>query len=569
MAAWPEIIEAADTGCPCDYVLFNNVQELDPAPPRPPSDYDFQLVHIPLRSVVPEAAYFAPISTSTEAYDALFEEARLRLAQFLQSAMRWNVEHGLLTFVFNYLVPQQNPMGRLLPRYHLSNFSYFVERLNEALADEIKSYTNTYFFDFDQVVSTYGRRYFQDDVLWQFNHNAALTDLDGEFDGNRLEAAGTAREHYPLRTQEYLQSAWRELLAMYRTITRADTVKLVITDLDDTLWRGVAAEQSGLPDHAREGWPRGFVEALGYLKRRGILLAIVSKNDEAAIERLWPALVGNHLLSLNDFVIRRINWLPKAENVGEVLQLANILPHNAVFIDDNPAERAAVKHAYPDIRVIGPTPLLWRRILLWSAETQVAIMTPESGRRTEMTRAQVERELQRVKVSRAELLESLDLKVGITELAGTPDPRFARALELLNKTNQYNTTGQRWSESECVAALAAGARFFVFDALDRFTDYGIVGLVITDGRTISQFVMSCRVVGMEIENAVLAHVIATIGRGNIVAGRIEETQFNGPARKLFAETGFTFDGKAWRLAVDAEIRFPKHIRLETDHVSAK
>ncbi len=99
--------------------------------------------------------------------------------------MRWNVDHGLLTFLCNFLPPQQDPMGRLLPRYDLRNTIYFVEKLNEALADELKRYQNAFLFDFDQITSTFGRKYFHDDVLVHTNHGSALTNSD--LDGNRLE----------------------------------------------------------------------------------------------------------------------------------------------------------------------------------------------------------------------------------------------------------------------------------------------------------------------------------------------------------------------------------------------
>ena len=476
MAAWPLIIESVEGGCPCDYILFNNAQQLSESPPHVIDGYDFQLVQIPLRSLVPEAAYFRIAAGDTEAYQALFDGSCTRLAQFLRSAMRWNIEHGIPTFVFNYLVPQQNPMGRLLPRYHLSNFAYFVERLNEALARELESYRNAYFFDFDQVVSTYGRRYFQDDNLWQMNHNAALTDADSEFDQNRIEDARRARDFYPARTQEYLEFAWRELVAMHRTLSRTDEVKLVVVDLDDTLWRGVAAEGSQDGVGVREGWPLGFVEALGYLRRRGILLAVASKNEENVISSLWPSIMGDHVLSMSDFAIRRINWRTKAENLAEIFQVTNILPRNALLIDDNPVERAAVKQAYPDIRVIGPTPLLWRRILLWSPETQVASITRESARRTEMVQAQAERERQR-ESSREEFLGTLELRVEVMRLESARNRHFDRALELLNKTNQFNTTGKRWSGAELAAAVAGTTSVFTFSASDRFTDYESLALL--------------------------------------------------------------------------------------------
>lgn len=561
MAAWPEIIEGSADGCPCDLVLFNRVQRLSPSPPHPVDEYDFQLVQIPMRSLVSETEYFRLSYNDVGAYERLLEEAKDRLSGFLEAALRWNLDHGLLTFVFNFIVPQQNPLGRLIPRYDLRNFAFFVEKLNEALSAELEQYNNAYFFDFDQILSTFGRRNFQDDVLWQFNHNSALSNLDCELDVNRIETAGAARDYYPVKTEQYLQYAWQELVGMHRTITRADAVKLVVIDLDDTLWRGIAAERAEGVVSEREGWPLGIVEALGYLKRRGVLLAIVSKNDEALIKQYWNALVGSQHLSLDDFAVVRINWLPKAENMEEIFRVTNLLPRSTVFVDDNPVERAAVKAAFPDVRLLGQTPLLWRRILLWSAETQVPSITAESSVRTEMVRAQGAREAQRGRLSREEFLQSLNLNVEIEELHAITHSGFPRALELLNKTNQYNTTGKRWAQAECAAAFERGTRFFIFSAADKFTEYGIVGVVIVDGAEISQFVMSCRVVGMEVEQAVLAHIVDAIHTENGVVARLQETDFNTPARSIYADAGFVFADNVWRRPAEPAIAPPGHIGL--------
>ena len=476
---WPDFIKAATPGCPCDYLVFNNTAQIPSSPPRPADAYDFQVVQIPLRSVLPDGPFFRMSYSDVDGYEKLFEMAKGRLSQFLQAAMRWNLEYGILTFVFNFQLPQQNPMGRLLPRYDLRNFVYFVEELNKHLDMEARKFNNAYIFDHDQVVATYGRKYFQDDSVWQSNHNSAIIDLDFLYDQERVEGACRASTYLQSKVSEYMGYEWTEILAMYKTIRQMDMVKLVIVDIDDTLWRGVAAEQNeaepGL--EALEGWPLGFAEALGHLKRRGVVLAIASKNDEGRVAQILSRTYGRRLC-LDDFAVRKINWQPKADSIEEILHEVNLLPRNVVFVDDNPSERAAVKAAFPEIRVFGPNPLLWRRILLWSAETQVSSITAESAARTEMVHAQVERERQRQQMSRQDFLASLSLAVNLIDIADMDHPGFPRVLELINKTNQFNTTGKRWTKQECLAAVATGTRFIAFDVEDRFTGYGIVGVVV-------------------------------------------------------------------------------------------
>ena len=137
-----------------------------------------------------------------------------------------------------------------------------------------------------------------------------------------------------------------------------------------------------------------------------------------------------------------------------------------------------MKAAFPEIRVFGPNPLLCgRRILLWSAETQVSSITAESAARTEMVHAQVERERQRQQMSRQDFLASLSLAVNLIDIADMDHPGFPRVLELINKTNQFNTTGKRWTRRRCAPPSPPG-RNCAFEVEDRFPRYGLVGVIV-------------------------------------------------------------------------------------------
>jgi hypothetical protein len=178
LAGWGGEIERQVPGTKSDYVLFNHAAQLPDNPPHPASEYDFQLIQIPMRSLLPESEFFRLSYDDPAAYERLFAETKDSLFRYLAEAMRWNSSYGVLSFVCNYLVPMQNPMGRLLPRYDLRNMVYFVEKLNEALAAELQRYRNAYLFDADQVMATFGRRFVQDDAVWITNHNGGLTDGD-------------------------------------------------------------------------------------------------------------------------------------------------------------------------------------------------------------------------------------------------------------------------------------------------------------------------------------------------------------------------------------------------------
>jgi FkbH-like protein len=554
------------TGVKPDYLLTNNFSLQPDQPPVPADQYDFQLTQIPLRSVLHENTYSRLPYRDVAAYEELFQQAGGWLRRYLDTLLHWNAEYGLLTFVMNFLVPQQSPLGRLMPRYDLRNMVHFVERLNGVLYEEIAKRRNVHLLDIDQISATLGKRHFQDDAVWSLSHGSILNDSEHESDQARIRPLPRMSEHYPTLVdgqRMFYEMAWAEAVAMYRTIRQVDQVKLVILDLDDTLWRGVAAEASDITAEMIEGWPVGLMEALRFLKKRGTLLAITSKNDETRIAELWDRITGDRL-HLADFVVRKINWHSKAENIREILHEVNVTARSAVFVDDNPVERAAVKAAFPEIRVIGAYPYYNRRILLWAPETQVSVITDESGRRTEMVQAQIEREENRQNMSREDFLQSLGLRMRVLEVRSTEDQHFPRSLELINKTNQFNTTGRRWTAQECEQILRAGGTFYAFELRDKFAHYGLVGVAIVDISNIDQYVMSCRIVGLDAEFALLAY----IGRRSVERGAQEvsagyrATELNALCRDLYQKAGFSFSSDRWTIDPSL-LAAPPHIFIET------
>jgi FkbH-like protein len=264
-----------------------------------------------------------------------------------------------------------------------------------------------------------------------------------------------------------------------------------------------------------------------------------------------------------DFAALKISWEPKANGIEQILKTVNLTPRSVLFIDDNPVERAAIEGAFPGIRTLGSNPLLWRRILLWSAETQVARLSTEAATRTEMVRAQIVREEQRQQLGRDDFLKTLDLKVSLSEIVDTDSDEFARAVELLNRTNQFNTTGVRRSEQECREALRAGKRLFTLRASDRFTNYGLVGIIITEGSHIEQFAMSCRVIALDVEVAAMSALLELFGESGrkSAVGTIVETPLNSVVRDLFDRCGFVGANGRWERPLAQALCVPAHVRL--------
>ena len=549
--------------CAVDRFIVNNAAEM---PPWDGKAYDFQVVQLPLRDVIYDASLWRIPFGSAADHEAFLEQATAKLEFHLRQRMAWNVEHGLLTFVANNMLPQRNPMGSLLPRFDLSNPEYMIEQLNARLEKAVLSYKNAFVLDLDRISASFGRRYIQDDSTDVLGHGSLLEMRPGS--DVRIEPLAPMWDSYESRwLAPFAEAVWMELVGLHRAVRQADAVKLVVVDLDDTLWNGISGDLEEFDDTMAEGWPIGFLEALAFLKRRGILIAVISKNEESRIREVWPKIYRDKF-KLDDFAALKINWRPKVENMREILAGMNLLPRNVVFIDDNPVERDAMKAAFPDMRLLGRHPNYLRRTLLWSPETQVAMVTQEAARRTEMIQAQLQREDKRTALTEADFYTSSAPRVTLLRIANADHPRFKRALELINRTNQFNTSGRRWDLPELDAFLRSGGGLVAFDVSDAFTDYGLVGVVLLRGHEIVQWVMSCRVLGYKVEQAVMATVVAQIraeGRP-AVTGALTHTDVNFPCRDLFAKCGFdrvnSLNGKElWSLPASRTVESPPHVTV--------
>ncbi|WP_374648821.1 HAD-IIIC family phosphatase [Rhizorhabdus sp.] len=501
---------------------------------------DFRLVQIPLRFLYPEMVTMQRAARGEAELEDALETGFTQMRRIIHRLGGADVDRP--TLFLNYPLPQRPAMGRLLPRYQLGNPSFFIQRLNRRLSDLVDRYPGGHILDMEQLSSAFGRRFVQDDAFWIHSHGGLIGDFDHERDGGRIEGTQPLSALHRFEVEGFVEQAWEEAFAMVRTLRGTDRVKMVCIDLDDTLWRGVAAEADHLDPAMVEGWPLGFAEALAILKQRGILLAILSKNDEVNVARIFPQLFGDRL-TLDDFAIRKIGWRPKRETMAEAIAEANILPEAVVFVDDNPVERAAMKAAFPAVRTLEASHRDWRRILLWAPETQVPAISAESARRTEMVQAQVQREQDRGRLEQDDFLASLGLSMEMRAIRHPQAAGFGRALELINKTNQFNTSGRRWGEGEAAGWFADGGRWWVFSARDRHVDYGLVGVLVERDGWLEQFVMSCRVFGLQLEQAALALLRAQVAAG--LSALLLETDRNGPCRNVFRAGGWTADGDRW------------------------
>jgi len=336
--------------------------------------------------------------------------------------------------------------------------------------------------------------------------------------------------------------------------------KCVIVDLDGTLWPGVLAE-TGAPfawtpeisgPYSHIGLWFGLHEALLALKRRGILLACVSKNDEATVRELWTypdSYPRDRLLTPDDFVTWRVNWTDKVENIRSIAEELGFPLEAFLFIDDHPVERDRVGQRLPEVEVWGENPYALRRMLLSDPRLQLPRLTEEAGARTDLVKAQLVRQrLRSETLDEADYRASLNVQHRFTRLG--PGDGLDRVVELFQRTTQFNTTGRKFSVAELQTLLAdPAAAVFSLHVSDRFGDHGLVGAAVVVRGEIVGLAMSCRVLGLGVEHAFMDQIVAALGPA--LSGRILETARNAPVRNLYRDNGFTRgEDSVWRLAAE-------------------
>lgn len=319
--------------------------------------------------------------------------------------------------------------------------------------------------------------------------------------------------------------------------------KLLVLDLDDTMWGGIVGETGweGLALGGHDPVGESFVQfqkAVKRLTRTGVILGICSKNDEdVALEA-----IDNHpemVLRRQDFAGWKINWRDKATNIAELVEELNLGIDSVVFIDDNPAERARVRESLPKVFVPEwpEDKLLYTQALQQLRCFDRHAVTAEDTKRTEMYRAERERQTMKESMTSIEdWMMSLDLKIQVEPLS---DQNLKRATQLLNKTNQLNLRTRRLTEEEFLQwASHPDHAAYCFRVEDRFGDYGLTGIAsVTKDGFVEDFLLSCRVMGRGVEKSMLAILGESARRAGGKGLRLEylETERNRPVQSFLAK----------------------------------
>ncbi len=322
--------------------------------------------------------------------------------------------------------------------------------------------------------------------------------------------------------------------------------KCIVLDLDNTLWGGILGED-GIDGIKLSGDYPGkayhlFQETLKELSDNGIILTICSKNNE---EEALNALDNNPFMVLRkgDFSSWRINWNDKATNIREIAEELNIGLDSMVFIDDNPSERELIHQVLPMVTLPEfpaqpyELPIFCKELI--EQHFRVYSITEEDRKKSEQYKANALRtRSQRTFTDMESFLESLDIHIRIERANEFNIPRIA---QMTQKTNQFNLTTRRYTESDIHSRLEEDWDIYCMSVSDRFGDNGITGCLLMNGNEIDSLLLSCRILGKGIEFVFLNTVLAGLRDKGIQSVKAEyiPTAKNAQVADFYDRCGFT------------------------------
>lgn len=474
----------------------------------------------------PDILYIHTSNRNIEQYPSL-EDDRTLVTQKLQAEYeRFQALWEHLHAVYGCPVIQNNfepPLYRLLGNRdasdHRGRWNY-IQRLNQMFYEYADTHQDFYIHDICYEAADYGLERWSDPFYWNMYKYAMCV---------------PAIPYTAFQLARIIKSIFGR------------NKKVLNLDLDNTLWGGVIGDDG--PENIEIGQETSlgqtYAEFQDYLKQHkklGVLLSVNSKNnEETALSGLERA---DSVLKREDFVAFRANWEPKSHNLYATAEELKLLPESFVFVDDNPAEREIVRQEAPGAAVPEITKVEeYIRVLDRSGFFEVTNFSEDDLKRNEMYLANEQRNrMQKNFSDYGDYLRSLEMKAQI----GAFDPAyFSRIAQLTNKSNQFNLTTHRYSQSE-IEQIAADPQYLTLCGRleDKFGDNGVVSIVIgrkeKDVLQIELWLMSCRVLKRDMEYAMMDTLVKQCRDCGIlqIYGYFYPTAKNAMVKDFYALQGF-------------------------------
>ena len=489
-------------------IMFENKELVDFAP-------DIIYIHTSTRNI----RSFPTLKSAPQEIDTLLEETYEHYRAIWEKIEQ----------VFKCPVIQNNfeqPFYRLLGNKDVSSIHgklNFVNRLNRRLYEYAEAHSNFYINDINYMASCYGLQKWSDPYYWYMYKYAMAVPAIPEFSYN---LANIIKSIY------------------------GKNKKAFVLDLDNTLWGGVIGDDG--PENIEIGQETAVAELYSefqsYIKEHkdlGVLLNVDSKNDEdKAVEGFERP---DSVLKKDDFLIFKANWNPKDQNLLDIAREINIGEDSLVFVDDNPAERHIVKSQVPAAAVPEiTTPENYIKILDRCGFFEVTNFSSDDMKRNDMYKANIERSRQQASFADyKDYLHSLEMKA---EIGAFSEIYYSRIAQLTNKSNQFNLTTKRCTQSDIENIAADDDYITLYGRLiDKFGDNGVVALTFGHKEEtvfhIDLWLMSCRVLKRDMEKAMMDVLVKKCLTDNItsIKGYYYPTAKNGMVRSFYDEMGFTLE----------------------------
>jgi FkbH-like protein len=423
--------------------------------------------------------------------------------------------------------------------------SALICMVNRRLVLEALKHEGVYILDYDALVARHGRERWTDEQKWLTARSPIAADC--------------------------LIFAAREYLRFILPLSGRQS-KVLVVDLDNTLWGGVIGEDGMTGIEIGSEYPgaayRSLQRAVAQIAERGVLLAICSKNnlnDAMEVLEKHPEM----LLRPKDFAAIRINWVDKAQNLRDIAAELNVGIDSLAFLDDNPVERQRVRLELPEVTVIElpvDSTAYAAAVLSSPVFERLTITTEDRARGGYYVDQRERKSLESSAGSLEDFYHSLEMR---SEIVAVTPATLARIAQLTQKTNQLNTTTKRYTESE-VQLMTHDSAWTLFGVkiIDRFGDNGIVGVAflhrVDEALEIDTFLLSCRVIGRTVETMMLSHIcnIGIEAGCAKLTGWFLPTKKNEPASQIYSSHGFTkveesATGDLWELRLpDQSIQKP-------------
>jgi FkbH-like protein len=456
-----------------------------------------------------------------EADGEVENRVRREVARFTSLWEKVHTELGALIIQNNFDLPRLRPLGNLEASESFGRVN-FILRLNAELATYARTHSRFLINDIHYLSTQVGHaEWFRSNYWYSFH----------------MAVSPTATVALARNVAAIVKSAYGK------------SKKCLVLDLDNTLWGGVIGDDGVQNLILGRDHPVGeaFLDFQRYvkgLKRRGVILAVCSKNDAENAKEGFSH--PDSVLKLEDFSAFEANWDPKPENIRAIAAQLNIGLDSIVFVDDNPAERDFVAEQLPEVAVpnVGADVSSFAEVLEHERYFEVDKLVQDDLNRSAYYSSNAERSAGEGKFSDyGEFLASLEMTA---EIGSFLPVYLERITQLINKTNQFNLTTRRYTSAEVVAIAQDPGFITLYGRLgDKFGDNGLVsvliGQILDETVQIDLWLMSCRVLKREMEFAMFDGLVEQCQARGIrkIVGIYIPSKKNSMVAAYYASLGFT------------------------------